>query len=59
LYLLSPACEARIEHVPGSSIVTVVPFVPPVVQTVVVWLAKETDRPDADVVPLTVNVVRL
>jgi len=59
LYLPSPACEARIEHVPGSNIVTVAPFVPPVVHTVVVWLANETERPEADVVPLTVKVLRL
>lgn len=59
LYRVSPACEARIEHVPGKSMVTVVPFVPLVVQTVVVWLANETDKLAPLVVPLMVNGVRL
>lgn len=59
LYLPSPACEARIEQVPGSSIVTVVPLVPLVVHTVVVWLANDTASPFAEVVPLTVKVERL
>jgi hypothetical protein len=39
--------------------VTVVPFVPLVVQTVVVWLANETDRLAPLVVPLIVSGVRL
>lgn len=59
LYRVSPACDARIEHVPGKSMVTVVPFVPPVVQTVVVWLANETDRPAPLVVALMVSGVLL
>lgn len=59
MYLPSPACEARIEQVPGNSIVTVVPLVPLVVHTVVVWLANDTDNPEAVVEPLTAKVERL
>ncbi len=47
------------EQVPGSNIVTVVPLVPLVVHTVVVWLANETANPEAEVEPLTEKVERL
>ena len=46
-------------QVPVETMVIVVPLVPLVVQTPVVWLVKETESPDADVVALVVNVVRL
>ena len=47
------------EQVPGSNIVTVVPLVPLVVHTVVVWLANDTDNPEAVVEPLIGKVERL
>lgn len=58
-YRLSPTCDARMVHVPSPSIVTVVPLVPDVLHTPVVWLAKLTLSPEALVVPDTVKDVRL
>jgi hypothetical protein len=53
--LLSPACDAFIEHVPAAIIVTVEPLVPPVVQTAFAVLAKVNGFPDAPPAALTIN----
>ena len=45
--LALPACEARTVHVPVVRNVSVAPFVPLVVHTVVVWEVNVTGLPDA------------